>query len=331
MGKLFNHDGYLNIEHLDRPEAPFVIVVGARGVGKTYGLLKYYYERGQKVMYLRRTDTQAQIASTVQLNPYKSVMDDAGVEYKIGKARPKTVEVEGEVIAVICGLSTFSNLRGFDGSDIDAIVYDEFIPEQHERPIRDEAGVLWNAYETVNRNRELKGKPPLKLWMLANSNRIDSPIFADLGIMRKMMSLSKNENGIELDAERGILMVSINRSPISDKKEKTSLYKLANVDFKRMALQNDYRYTGENIRSFRLEQLVPKVQLGEITLYKHKESLVYYGTFHKSGSAPYYGTNDSEVERFLKRWGFLIEYYRMGYVMMESLDCDYIFRTLLKL
>lgn len=332
MGRLFDENGFLNIQYLDRDEYPFVIVVGARGVGKTYGLLKYRYEAGRKVLYLRRTDSQARAVSTDAFNPYKSLFADLGVEdYWLSKTRPKAVVVEGRTVANIAGLSTFANLRGFDASTVEDIIFDEFIPEHNDRAIRDESDVLWNAYETVNRNRELLGRPPVKLWMLANSNRIESPIFASLGIMQKMLSLSKSVNAVEPIPEKGLLLVSINRSPISERKASTALYRLADASFKKMALQNDYRYNNENIRSFKLDQLEPKVSVGEVVLYRHKTLGVFYGTFHLSGSPESYGTTDSEIERFAKKWGFLYDYYRMGYVMMESVECDYVFRNLIKM
>ena len=332
MGRLFDENGYINIQYLDRPEYPFVIVVGARGVGKTYSLLKYCYEQKRKVFYLRRTDSQARVVSTKTFNPYKTLFEDLGVaDYDISKTKPKAVVVGGVAVANIAGLSTFANLRGFDGGDVDDIFYDEFIPEHKDGVIiRDESEVLWNAYETVNRNRELKGRPPVKLWMFANSNSIESPIFASLGIMQKMLSLSKSVNAVEQIPGKGLLLVSINNSPISERKAETALYRLVDDSFKKMALRNDYRYNSENIRSFKLAELEPKVRIGEVVIYRHKTLGVYYGTFHVSGAPEAYGTSDSEIERFSKKWGFLYDYYRVGYVMMESLECDYVFKTLLK-
>ena len=37
------------------------------------------------------------------------------------------------------------------------IIFAEFIPEAHERLIKNEAAALFNFYETINRNRELDG------------------------------------------------------------------------------------------------------------------------------------------------------------------------------
>ena len=65
-------------------------------------------------------------------------------------------------------LSTFGNLRGVDFSDVDMIFFDEFVPQKNARPIKAEAEAFFNLYETVNRNRELDGRPPVRVLMLSN-------------------------------------------------------------------------------------------------------------------------------------------------------------------
>jgi hypothetical protein len=39
-------------------------------------------------------------------------------------------------IGYTCALSTLSNMRGFDASDIQLLICDEFIPEKHERLLK---------------------------------------------------------------------------------------------------------------------------------------------------------------------------------------------------
>ena len=42
--------------------------------------------------------------------------------------------------------------------------------------------LFFNLYETVNRNRELEGKEPVKVYMLSNSTSLDNEILAELSI-----------------------------------------------------------------------------------------------------------------------------------------------------
>ena len=99
----------------------------------------------------------------------------------------ETVDVEEKTLhGYTSALSTFSNLRGFDGSNIKILLYDEFIPERHERLIKNEADAFFNVYETINRNRELQGGPPLIALCLSNSNSLASPIFTALNLVKTL-------------------------------------------------------------------------------------------------------------------------------------------------
>ena len=58
---LFLESGYLNIREILNSNSSFIFIVGARGVGKTYGALKYAIESGAVFGYMRRTQAQADI------------------------------------------------------------------------------------------------------------------------------------------------------------------------------------------------------------------------------------------------------------------------------
>ena len=44
MAKIYDKSGWVNWEYIAGQKAAFCMVVGARGVGKTYGLMKYLLE-----------------------------------------------------------------------------------------------------------------------------------------------------------------------------------------------------------------------------------------------------------------------------------------------
>lgn len=328
--RMYDCNGYLDIEYLDNRGLPFNIVTGGRGIGKTYGLLKYYMLRKKTIIYMRRTDTQCKVAQNPLFTPYKSVCEDQGIEFAIPKSGSgvKAIyfadELVGKPFAYFMALSTFANVRGFDASDCDAIIYDEFIPEKRERPLKDEGEALLNAYETVNRNRELKGGPPVKLWMLSNSNDIASPIFAELGVLRKILRMSKNQTEEDIDRERGLQIILCYHSPISSAKANTALYKLVKTDYSEMAIGNSFRFDDYLIKSQNLKEYKPLVCIGEITIYEHKYECLYYATTHKSGSPPEYGTSEQEINRFSRRFGYLFSAYATGAMIAESMEVYYI-------
>lgn len=332
MGKLYTKDGYPNIEYLDKKDVPFNILTGGRGTGKTYGLLQYYHQKHQPIIYMRRTETQIKIVSEKNMVPYKKYCDNNYFEYKVERGAVRTLYINEEETptAYFCALSTFSNVRGFDASDCTAIVFDEFIPEKRERPIRNEGEALLNAYETVNRNRELYGEKPLKIWLLSNTNDIVSPILSELGLLETALRMEKSGEEMFMDRRRGLQMVNLRNSPISERKEDTALYKIAGQHYKTMALQSSYNFDAVEIKPQDLRQFTPLCRLGEITFYQHKSDWFFYATTHRLGTVEEYGSSEKELSRFLKRYGYLYDEYVLGNLKVENMEVFYILETLLR-
>ena len=229
-----------------------------------------------------------------------------------------------EPFGYICALSTFSNLRGFDASDVQMIFYDEFIPETTAKPIKSEYETLLNVYETVNRNRELKGQAPVKLVCCANSNTIDNPYFIGLGVINKIASMQAKGKMIYSDKDRGLLIINLTKSPISAKKKDTALYRLSeNTDFGDMALENLYSGTDTStISRERLIEYKPRVTVGEITIYLHKSKRVYYATTHKSGSPVTFGTSTDDLERYRNAYRkiYITAYYEDRFLFEDAVS-----------
>ena len=83
-------------------------------------------------------------------------------------------------------------------------IFDEFIPERHERPIKNEGAAFLNAYETMNRNRELQGYKPIQTLCLANANDLGNPIFMELGLVSRAMRMQQTGKTMSLLRDRGI-------------------------------------------------------------------------------------------------------------------------------
>lgn len=314
---IYLKNGYLNIPYILRFNVPFTFCVGGRGTGKTYGALKYVLETGEKFIYMRRTQAQSDLINKPDFSPFKSVARDMGIDIisesitKYNAAFYKGIQdgekiiADGAPIGYTMALSTVSNLRGFDMSDCTLLIYDEFIPEKHERPLKNEAAALFNAYETINRNRELSGRAPLKVLCLANANDITNPIFEELGIIDKVFQMGKKKQAVSINQERGYAVVLLSESPISERKRQTALYRLTSgTDFESMAIDNSYNIEYER-QSVSLIEYAPICTVEGITIYKHKSQARYYCTTHKSG-----GAENIDLRLYKKRYAALI------------LDCD---------
>jgi hypothetical protein len=215
-------------------------------------------------------------------------------------------------------------MRGFDASDVDIHIYDEFIPEKHERPIKNEGSAFLNAYETINRNRELTGRKPLQVLCLANANDLANPIFMELHLVRKAEQMRRKKQEISIDKERGVGLFILDKSPISQQKKTTALYRLTDgSNFERMSINNDF--SGEDvgrIKSKPLTEYRPVVFIGEICVYEHKSNRSYYISTHKVGSPPIYGTGDAERARFRRIYSWIWDEYMENNIEFEEYLCE---------
>lgn len=287
---LYHDSGYPRMNLVFEDKAPFCVCVGGRGIGKTFGALDYLIAHNIPFIYMRRTQAQIDACKIPELNPFKALNRVKGTDI-VASAIGKSVagfyhgeNVDGKVVAVgkpvAIGfpLSTFSNIRGIDASDYDVLLFDEVIPEPRERPIADESGAFLNAVETISRNRELDGRPPLKVVLLSNSNDLKCGVLDAIGAQRPLDKMAAR--GREYGTFHGgaLAIYRFRDSPISERKRHTALYQVANnKDFRGMALDNSFN--AETYRNVVNRPLVEYVQLascGGVTVCRHKGNGSYY-------------------------------------------------------
>ena len=288
--KIYDSSGYVNVRGILDEGYPFNFLVGGRGTGKTYTTLKVAREDERLFMLMRRTQSQADLISKPEFSVFKPLNEDLrwNVMVKsISKYNSMFYTDDGETIHPVgytCALSTISNMRGFDASDIQLLIYDEFIPEKHERLLKNEADALFNAYETINRNREIIGVAPIQMVCLANANDITNPVFESLKLIRIADRMQKGNTDRWTDDRRGIQLIMLHRSPISRKKANTALYNLTEgTDFASMAIDNDFNVNRQHVRPRPLSEYVPVCSIGELCIYRHKSENRIYATTHLSG------------------------------------------------
>lgn len=337
MGKIYLDSGYLNVHELLNRSLPFNFAVGGRGTGKTYGSLCECIDTERKFLLIRRTQAQSDIITRPEFSPFKKICADRGLQitcapvtkynsaffYYTENEEGKKIQ-QGEPIGYSAALSTFSNIRGFDASDVDLMIFDEFIPERHERPIKNEFEALMNCYETVNRNRELQGGKPVQLLCLANANDVSNPVFVGFNLVKKASAMVEKGQEVYQDAKRGICLYMLQHSPISEDKRDTALYRAtAGTRFSEMALDNSFSFNDfGNIGSRPLQEYTPVCAISRITIYKHKSNGTYYVSMHRTGSPPVYSDSESDVQRFRRMYGWLWEAYMLQKITFEEYLCE---------
>ena len=295
---LYLDNGYINIEYILNYNCPVSIVIGGRATGKTFGALQYAIDHNKNIIFMRRTQSQTDLINKPEfspINPVVQYMEKECIVKPISKYN-SSITVNDRVIGYTAALSTFSNLRGFDSSNIDLLIYDEFIPESHERPTKAEGEALLNVYESVNRNRELNGRKPLQMLLLSNANTLNSPILEVMKLTRIVEKMRNNGKTEYINPDRGIALFLLHNSPISKAKEQTALYKMVgDSNFREMSLGNDFAFDDlADIKSIPLTGWRLLAQIGKYYLYK-KENLFYISS-HCAGTPKRIYT-DSEIDK----------------------------------
>ena len=315
---------------------PFIFIYGPRGTGKTYGALKDTYEKRLPFLYLRRQRQEYEAVAKDESSPFKSLNEDLNLSISvrsINKALSGFYEPDnGSPIGYLTSLVNVATLRGIDLSDVKRILYDEFIPEPHVRPIKEEGQAFLNAYETLNRNREIKGQEPIKVLALANSNYLANPIFMELELVSIAEKMRKSGENFRLLKDRGIALIDAYDSPIAEGKRETALYKLVNKDseFYKMASENRFRDLDEAASMSRpLKEYTPVVRIGEITLYRHKSERRYYCSKHHSGVCPKFGFSSIEIERCMKKNPWITTAYLTNKIDFEDYISEALFNKYL--
>lgn len=331
---IYDQNGYVDMKSIIEAGYTFTIIIGGRGTGKTFGALLYVLEERKPFILMRRTQKQTDKIAKPEFTPFKAVTsyrpdlkviarksDDIGTINRY-HYEDEEIVIDEPPAGYVCALSTISNLRGFDASDVELLIYDEFIPERHEKALKAENEAILNAYETINRNRELQERKPLQLVALANSNRVDNALLEAFGLVNIAYEMTTGKRPpVYANRQRGILLITLQESPISKRKSYTALYQAtAGSDFNRMALSNEFAGTSfENVHSENLSQYDPIVTIGEMTIYRHKSEYKYYASAHRCGDPPVFGTDEIDIKRFRRSYPRLwFNYIERNNVIFEN-------------
>lgn len=327
--ELYLENGFLNARWVNELPYPFVFCLGGRGTGKTYGSLDDAVTNHEgHFQLMRRTQTELDNISSDVNSPFKVLNTDKGygITVKPHKNFAGIYGKTGQMIGQMVALSTVSNIRGFDASEIELTIYDEFIPEAHKAPIKNEHLAFLNYYETVNRNRELLGRPPLKIRAYSNANDIMNPLIVGLGLVTKLDKMRAKKDQIYIDRERGYVLIDLQSSPISKKKKETALYKFAgDGEFSNMAINNEFNSPLSIPVARPLKEYNPIIHVGELGIYKHKSNNKFYISSKKSGSPPVFTMKDTDLKRLRLTYYWMPEKYFLKKIEFESAICEILF------
>ena len=330
MAKIYDSNGWVNWDYLMSDKSVIKMVVGARAVGKTYGIFKKCLQDKKKFIYLRRLKTQLDLCASPAGNPFKKICTDLDISIVPVKTKDGIILFrlggkDGEIVAAGVALSTIATVRGVDFSEYDVIIFDESIAMENEKPIKGEFNALLNFYETVNRNRPLEGLPDVVMVLLGNANKLSNPYFTGWHFTKTAIKMIRGGQMVYRTPDGTRMMVLLLNSPISCRKSETALYQNASKDFLDMALDNAFRTDATNIHSEPLKEYKHIVSVGEIAIYRHKSDRKYYvcGLVQ----SPYYEAFGIQLKMFVQDYFHLrINYMVNKNIVFEDFENELLFR-----
>lgn len=321
---------YWTQEKCNKSDMPFNIIIGGRGTGKTFTCLDTAYQNcteSTRFALMRRTEVEISSIADDKYNPFKAVNRVNGYNVQaryiqknsVGEFYELDENNEERFLGYATALSTFGKLRGADLSDVSELIFDEFIKAKSAHTIKDEADLFFNAYETINRNRELEGKPPLRCYLLSNATTLNSPILEELRLVNVIEKMKMNGQTAFTDKDRGIHIELLDKIKVSQEKADTALYRLTRgTAYADHALNNEFAYDSfENIAKVNLSEYVAWVQLEDLYIYRHKSRLEYYVC--QSPNKCEFVYSGDKVPLFKRHFG--IRFYQLlvgGYVKFVS-------------
>lgn len=173
---------FYDFRKLDSLGCTFNMIVGARGVGKTYGASKRAIKRalksGDEFVYLRRTDVDLKEAKVTFFDEMADEFPDWDFRVigKFGQASPVSARDDKRRhwtrICHFVALSQAGGLKSKSYVRVRTIIFDEFIGDDNTTYLPNEAATFVNFFNTVDRYRDR-----VKVYMLANAVSIANPYF----------------------------------------------------------------------------------------------------------------------------------------------------------
>ena len=308
----------------------FNFIVGARGVGKSYGCKKWaikdFLKNGNQFVYVRRYKEE--------LKKIKQFFDDIAPEFPEVKFKvnPPYFYINDEVCGTAVALSTSKIEKSTPFPKVTKIIFDEFILDKgYHHYLPDEVTNFFELYSTISRNRDVI------VFFLSNALTITNPYFIELNISLPY--------GKSIKAKDDILIEMVQESEYEKMASQTRFAKII-----KGTSYSDYAITNKFLRDDRnfVQKKTDKSQCIFIMVYKGNEygvwidynaglefissdidpscKLKYSITLddHTPNTMLLKGSKSPFIENFKK-------YYMMGLVRFESINIKNICNDIIKL
>lgn len=237
---------FLNYDRVYSYNAMINWLIGERGVGKSFGILEKvinkYKKKKRKFIWCRRylSDIETSVGKngrctlTQAINPIKFPNDKFTTTCG---DKITYIYMNGEVIGYGLALSRADDYKGVDFSDVDTLIFDEFLVQEGAgRYLKNEPMLLLSLIETVFRLRE-NGK----VFCLGNSSSVVNPHFDFFNL-----SIPYN-NEIKTFKNGTMLVYYIKNETYREIKRKSTFGTIVSgTDYEKYAINNDFIGDNQN-------------------------------------------------------------------------------------
>ena len=157
---------YYNPERIISFNALLNLIIGERGVGKTYGfktfVVKRFLNKNKQFAYIRRydTDLEASVGSSNDNKFFEQIKKEfPDSEFKITKSKKvRKLYINNKLCGYALPLSAADSLKSSTYENVDTIIYDEFMLKEgsSQHYLRNEPEIILDLIETIGRLRDIR-------------------------------------------------------------------------------------------------------------------------------------------------------------------------------
>ncbi len=171
---------YYTPERIISYNALLNLIIGERGVGKTYSFKTYavkrFLNKGKQFAYIRRydTDLEASVGSSNDNKFFEQIKREfPDSTFKISKSKKvRKLYIDDKICGYALPLSSADSLKSSSYENVDIIIYDEFMLKEGttQHYLKNEPEVILDLIETIGRLRDIK------VYCLANAISSTCPL-----------------------------------------------------------------------------------------------------------------------------------------------------------
>ena len=157
---------YYSPERILSYNALLNIIIGERGVGKTFSFktfaVKRFLNKNKQFAYIRRydTDLEASVGSTNDNKFFEQIKSNfPESSFKITKSKKvRKLYIDGKICGYALPLSAADSLKSSSYENVDVIIYDEFMLKEGstQHYLKNEPEIILDLIETIGRLRDIR-------------------------------------------------------------------------------------------------------------------------------------------------------------------------------